>query len=240
MIPIEAMRENLQRVQGQIAEAARQAGRSVEEIKLVLVTKGQPPDLVKEVLELGVKRLGESYAEEGIQKMTALADYEDIKWHMIGHVQSRKAGLVADHFAILHSLDSFKLARRLDRTAAEAGRRLPVLLQINVSGEESKYGFPAPEAASWNDWHRELEGILRLPNLRVRGLMSLAPLVDDADKARPYFERTRLIRDALASNYADQDWRQLSMGMSNDFQAAIQEGATLLRIGTAILGPRPT
>lgn len=232
------IQNNYHQVLERIAQAARTAGRSPDAVRLVVVTKGHSIDTVRAVLEAGANLLGENYAEEGVEKILASSGEFRVQWHMIGHVQSRKAQLVSRHFDALHSLDSLKLAGRLDRFCAEAGRKLPVLLECNVSGEESKFGFSAWDEAGEAALLAEIEQILALPNLQVRGLMTMAPFLDDPQSARPYFRRLRLLRDRLASRFPQADWSELSMGMSGDFEAAIQEDATLLRIGTAIVGPR--
>ncbi len=157
---------------------------------------------------------------------------------MIGHVQSRKARLVADHFELLHSLDSLKLAQRLNRFAAERNRVLPVLLEFNVGGEESKSGWDASNESQWERLLPELNLLLDLPNLGVRGLMTMPPLEADPDQARRFFQRLRLLRDQLASHFPQADWRELSMGTSADYAVAVEEGATLVRVGTAIVGAR--
>jgi len=157
---------------------------------------------------------------------------------MIGHVQSRKARLVADHFALLHSLDSMKLARRLDRFAAEANRVLPVLLEFNVGGEESKAGWDATEASQWEALFPDVAAVLELPNLRVQGLMTMPPLENDQEDSRRFFQRLRQLQDRLSSQFPQADWRELSMGTSADYPVAVEEGATLVRVGTAIVGAR--
>jgi hypothetical protein len=239
----EILKENLQRVRARIEAAARAAGRAPEEITLVVVTKGHPVDAVEEIIEAGAQVLGESYAEEGQAKLqhieAGVRQALDVQWHMVGHVQSRKAEIVAAHFELLHSLDNLKLARRLDKFAGEAERRLPVLLQINVSGEASKYGWPAGKESDWPALEAEVEDILEMANLHIAGLMTIPPIVPDPEEARPFFARTRDLRDRLAARFPAADWGQLSMGMSADFEAAIHEGATLVRVGTAIMGPRP-
>ena len=152
----------------QITNAARRAGRDPQEIHLVVVTKSQPLEVVQAAIDAGVKILGENYPEEGVMKIQSLARQSGVEWHMIGHVQSRKARLVAEHFALLHSLDSLKLAGRLDRFAAEGRRVLQVLLEFNVGGEESKSGWNASDESSWDLLLPEIKSVLDLPNLRVR------------------------------------------------------------------------
>ncbi|MCL5428673.1 MAG: YggS family pyridoxal phosphate-dependent enzyme [Chloroflexi bacterium] len=232
------LRRNLEAVQARVEQIASRVGRDISGIRLVVVTKGHPVETVQALLELGVREVGESYVEEGREKQDALGPLAGLQWHMIGHVQSRKAEAAARHFDMIHSVDSLKLARRLDRFASKAERVTPILLECNVSGEHSKHGWPAWEEGQWPGILPEIEELLRLPNVRVHGLMSLAPYLDDMEKARPYFARTRNLRDYLAQLFPQAGWSQLSMGMSGDFEAAIMEGATILRIGTAIVGPR--
>jgi hypothetical protein len=158
---------------------------------------------------------------------------------MIGHVQSRKARLVIEHFDLLQSLDSLKLAKRLDRMAKEAGRALSVMLEFNVGGEESKFGWLAKNEKDWPALYSVIESIMGLENLQIRGLMTMPPLETDPEDARVYFRTLRLLRDHLTARYPDADWHELSMGTSVDYEVAVQEGATLVRVGTAILGSRP-
>jgi hypothetical protein len=233
-----SIRENYLRVLNQIADAARRSGRDPEQIRLVVVTKTQSLETVQAAIEAGVRILGENYPEEGVTKIQSLPAQTGVEWHMIGHVQSRKARLVADHFALLHSLDTLKLARRLDRFAEEAGRTLPVLIELNVGGEESKSGWDASTDAQWEAVLPEIAGLLELPHLRIQGLMTMPPLGMDPDDSRKYFQRLRLLRDRLASQFPQADWHELSMGTSSDFQVAVEEGATLVRVGTAIVGAR--
>ncbi|HEX9595957.1 MAG TPA: YggS family pyridoxal phosphate-dependent enzyme, partial [Anaerolineales bacterium] len=223
-----------------IANALKQAGRSAEDIGLVVVAKGHPAESVRTLHELGVRDLGESYVQEGRTKQGELATLTGMRWHMIGHVQSRKAEDVAKYFDLVHTVDTLKLATRLDRFAAAAGKQLPILLEVNVSGEASKYGWPARDENSFQSNLTEIENILQFPHVRVQGLMSMAPVTRKPEEARPYFARTRELREELRTRFPQGDWSQLSMGMSADFEAAILEGATLVRIGTAILGPRPS
>jgi PLP dependent protein len=236
---LENIAENYERVLEKISQAAQKSGRSPAEINLIVVTKGHPLEAVEAVLDAGAECLGENYVEEAVDKILAIYGKVRVEWHMIGHIQSRKASPVCEHFAWVHSLDSVKLARRLDRFAGESGRKLPVLMECNVSGEQSKYGWPAWNEADWSGLLPEFEQIVSLSNLDVRGLMTMAPFLDDPQAARPYFTKLRLLQEYLAVHIKQAKWDQLSMGMSADYIAAIQEGATMVRIGTAIMGPRP-
>ncbi len=234
---VQTIRANLERVQSQIVAAAARCGRNAHDVRLVVVTKTHPVERVRAAIQAGAAILGENYAEEAVEKMQALAD-APVEWHMIGHVQSRKANLVAAHFAMLHALDSIKLAARLNRFAQEYGRALPVLLEVNLSGEQSKYGFalfaPAYESAFFAD----VETLLTFSHLQVRGLMTMPPFAQNPEDSRPYFRQLAAWRDKLAARFPQADWRELSMGTSVDFVPAVEEGATLVRIGTAILGAR--
>ena len=233
------IQDNLHRVRERIAQAARAAGRDPDGVRLVVVTKGHPFEAVQQAIAAGAELLGENYVEEGVGKQQACGGAAPVQWHMIGHVQSRKARLVCEHFDCLHSLDSLKLARRLDSFAGELGRRLPVLLECNVSGEATKFGWNAWQADTWPELLPALAEVTALPNLSVCGLMTMAPFLEAPEQARPYFRRLRCLQEFLAGRLKQVDWTELSMGMSGDFEAAIQEGATLVRIGTAIMGPRP-
>jgi PLP dependent protein len=235
---IASIRENYLRVLDQITEAARRSGRDPEQVRLVVVTKTQTLETVQAAIEAGVHILGENYPEEGVTKIQSLPKQTGVEWHMIGHVQSRKARLVADHFALLHSLDSLKLARRLDRFAAEANRTLPVLLELNVGGEQSKSGWGASTEDQWNAVLPDIADLLELPHLRIQGLMTMPPLGTDPEDSRKYFQRLRSLGDRLVSQFPRADWHELSMGTSSDFQVAVEEGATLVRVGTAIVGAR--
>jgi pyridoxal phosphate enzyme (YggS family) len=225
-------------VQEQIDQAAQQSGRNPDAVRLMVVTKAQPMPVVRAAVEAGACILGENYAEEALEKILALRPDFAVEWHMIGHVQSRKASLVARNFDMLHSLDSLKLASRLDRFLDEQGKSMLVLLEANVSGEESKYGWPAWDEDRWPDLLPEFEKILALPRLEVCGLMTMPPYFEDPERTRPFFRRLCNLRDFLQKNLPQMDWRELSMGTSVDFVAAIQEGATYVRIGQAILGER--
>ena len=236
----ESVGSNLRRVQERIESAARSVGRPPETVTLVAVTKGHPREAIEAAFEAGVNRIGENYLEEAVSKMQEIPQRDRIEWHMIGHVQSRKARDVCEHFDWVHSVDSLKLARRLDRYAGERARPLPVLLECNVSGEESKFGFPAWDEMKWDELLPEFGRIAGLSHLNVRGLMTMAPYLPDPEDARPYFRRLRRLKEYLQDEGSPGDWEALSMGMSGDFEIAIQEGATIVRVGTAIFGERLT
>lgn len=250
------IRERFIRVQDSIEAAARKVGRSPDSMRLVVVTKSQPLHVVEAALQAGVRILGENYADEAVAKIEALQatltpsvagdrpmspESEkslSVEWHMIGHVQSRKAKLVARHFALIHSVDSVKLAERLNRLAGELGRTLEVLLEFNVGGEAGKSGWAAAEEAAWPGLIDEAGAVANLPNIAVRGLMTMPPLTANPEHARPYFRRLLRLRDLLAARVQRAEWSELSMGTSADFSVAVEEGATLVRVGEAILGPR--
>lgn len=231
-----SIRERYLQTLDRISAAEQRAGRVAGSTRLVVVTKSQPRDVVEAALEAGVKILGENYPEEAVGKIAAIGKI-DAEWHMIGHVQSRKAGLIPENFSLMHSLDSLKLASRLERIATE--RPLPVLLEFNVGGEAGKSGWQAVDESRWPELLPEIDMVLKLQRLAVRGLMTMPPLFDNYELARPYFQKLRRLRDFLQQRFSATDWSELSMGTSADFEAAVEEGATLVRVGTAIVGPRP-
>jgi pyridoxal phosphate enzyme (YggS family) len=221
-----------------IAAAAKHAGREPGAVKLVVVTKSQPVEVVRAAIEAGAQILGENYPEEGVTKIQFLREFSAVEWHMIGHVQSRKAQLVADNFNLLHSLDGLKLASRLNRFCEEAGRTLPTLLEFNVGEEQSKSGWPAWNEAHWSELVNDVSSILALPHLQVRGLMAMPPLGESAEYSRTFFQKTRRLQAFLAAQLPQTNFSELSMGTSTDYEVAVEEGATLVRVGTAIVGPR--
>jgi len=230
--------ENYQKTLDAIAASARKAGRMPESVRLVVVSKLQPIEVVEAAIEAGAQILGENYPEEAVQKITELKSPTGVEWHIIGHVQSRKARLVAEHFALFQSLDSLKLAERVDHFAAEFNRVLPVLLEFNVGDEESKSGWFASDETRWTDLLNDVNAVASLAYLQVRGLMTMPPLFTEPEAARPYFQRLRRLQDFLAKHVPQIEWSELSMGTSADYTVAVQEGATLVRVGQAILGQR--
>jgi len=233
------IRERYRTTLERIAAAAQASGREPDSVRLVVVTKAQPLEVVQATVQAGARLLGENYPDESVSKISSFEPESGVEWHMIGHVQSRKARLVIEHFDLLQSLDSLKLARRLDWMAKEAGRILPVMLEFNVGGEETKFGWTAKSEKDWHALYPLIESVLELENLQIRGLMTMPPLEENPEDARIYFRTLRLLRDHLAKRYPQADWRELSMGTSADYEVAVQEGATLVRIGTAIVGSRP-
>jgi PLP dependent protein len=230
---------NFEVVQTKIDQAARSAGRDPGQVKLVVVTKAQPLDVVQSVIEAGAQILGENYPEETVPKIHALGRPHGLAWHMIGHLQSRKAGLVVASFDLLQSLDSLHLAEKLNHLAAEQGTIFPVMIEFNVGGEESKHGWPASTEQHWDALLPTIEALFVLQNLSIRGLMTMPPWNENAEQSRPYFITLRRMANFFAKHFGEEHFRELSMGTSTDFIPAVQEGATLVRVGTAIVGPRP-
>lgn len=232
------LQANLQRVQDRIAAAAARVGRDPVSITLVAVSKTQPVEQLIRAYELGVRHFGENRVEEAAPKIAAFRQAvmdPSVVFHMIGHVQSRKADDVAALFDRVHSVDSVKLLERLARFAGGRAAPLPVLLEVNVSGEASKYGF---DATRRDEINAAVEAAARLEMVRLDGLMTMAPIVAQAELARPVFRALRELRDELAARYPAVDLPQLSMGMTDDFEVAVEEGATLVRVGRAIFGER--
>lgn len=244
----ESLADRLAAVQAEIAAACQRAGRVPEDVALVAVSKTHPAAAVVEAARAGVRCFGENRIEEALPKMAQVAalmadlTLESVQWHMIGRVQSRKARYVTGGFALLHSLDNLPLAVRLSRSLSDQGRTLDVLLEINISGEATKAGWnayqwtnsPTVRAALWAD----IAQVMVLPGVTVRGLMTMAPIVDEAEHTRPVFAALRQLREALIEEFPGTEWSHLSMGMSDDFPVAVEEGATLVRIGRAIFGSR--
>lgn len=250
---VNSLSERLSEIHNRMAEAAQRVHRDTSEIRLIGVSKMHSPELIREAYTAGLTDFGESRIQEAEPKIDALREeHPDMVWHLIGALQSNKAKRSVRLFDMVHSLDRLSLAQTLNRHIAEAveseytqatPQRLAVLLQVNVSGETSKYGFPL---FGWEDNHEllqqffgEVEQIISLPHLVIRGLMTIAPWADDPETARPTFQSTRQLRDMLTQQFPTQDWSELSMGMTDDFPIAIEEGATLVRIGRALFGERP-
>jgi PLP dependent protein len=228
--------ENIAAIRAKMADATRRVGRNADEIALMAVTKTHPPGRIREAYAAGLRLFGENRVQEFSSKAAALADLEHATWHMIGHLQTNKAAKAAELFCAVDSVDSLKLAEKLDAAARSLSKKLGVLVEVNVGREAAKSGV-APDS-------RELERLLmaapRLESLEFRGLMTVPPFTEDPEGSRPYFRKLRDLRDTIARRkLAAVSMDLLSMGMSHDFEVAIEEGSTCVRVGTAIFGERP-
>jgi pyridoxal phosphate enzyme (YggS family) len=229
---VDQIARNLALVRERIATAAQAAGRSSDSVRLVAVSKTFPAEAVRAAYQAGQRDFGENKVQEALQKIDATAELE-IRWHLIGHLQSNKARKAGPAFASIHSIDSVDLLRRVDAAAADAGAAPEVLIQVDLAGESTKHGMPAGEVGAIAHAARECRAA------RLVGLMLLPPWSDDPEATRPYFTRLRELRDRLVSEGIDRSHlRELSMGMSHDYEVAIQEGASIVRVGTAIFGKR--
>lgn len=232
-----AIAARLRQVEAEIAAAAERAGREPRSVRLVVVTKGHSPETVRQAYASGVRRFGENRVEEGLAKQGGLGDLAGVEWHLIGPIQSRKAKEIEGRFELLHAVDRLKIARLLDADAGRFGRPQKVLLECNVSGEASKAGWRVEDPGGWEGFVAEVRQVLSCSHLRVLGLMTMAPVTDDVAVQRRVFRRLaearRKLQDELGIGLPE-----LSMGMSDDYRAAVEEGSTLVRIGRAILGER--
>jgi pyridoxal phosphate enzyme (YggS family) len=227
--------ENLAVIHERIADAKHRAGRSADEIALMAVSKTQPPERIREAYAAGQRLFGENRVQEFAEKACALAEMRDAEWHMIGHLQTNKAVRAAELFTAMDSVDSVKLAEKLDTAARKLGKKLRVLIEINVGGEAAKSGV----AQDSRELEELLIAVLRFEALEFRGLMTVPPFTDDPKDARPFFRQLRELRDAIAARkLPGVSMDELSMGMSHDFEVAIEEGSTCVRVGTAIFGAR--
>ena len=224
-----AVAENLSRVREQIAEAAVKSGRSADDVELVTITKTHPAEKVREAIEAGQTLFGESRVQEARAKIPELPS--NIHWHFVGHLQKNKIRHALPLFEMIHSVDSLTLAQEVNRIADEEGLHGRVLFEVNVAGEGSKFGF-APDKL-----REQMEELLALPRLTILGLMTIPPMAEEAEASRKYFVQLRQLRDRLQTEFRV-DLAQLSMGMTQDFPIAVEEGATLVRVGTAIFGQR--
>ena len=223
--------ENLEFIRQRIAAAAERNGRSAGEVQLVAVSKTYPLEIIREAIEAGQQCFGENRVQDALPKIDSLPP--DLKWHLIGHLQTNKVRKVIGRFALFHGVDNTALAVQMNRIAEEFGVTASILLEVNISGEASKFGFTP------SDLPAALDTLLPLPHLRIEGLMTMAPYSENPDSARPVFEGLRKLRDAL-STATGHPLKQLSMGMSGDFEQGIAEGATIVRIGSSIFGSRST
>ena len=226
------MKQRLEKVRERIRQAAESSNRDADSVRLVAVSKTVAADIVREAIEAGVTILGESYVQEARDKFKALVQYP-VSWHFIGHLQSNKAKYAVRLFDLIHSVDSLKLTRELNKQAAKVDKVQQILVQVNISGEDTKSGISADEAPGL------IAEIGRLKNIAVKGLMTMPPYFYQPEKVRPFFAALRELRDRIKEHTPPNvSLDELSMGMTGDFEVAIKEGATLVRIGTAIFGER--
>lgn len=223
--------DNFKRVRARIADAASRAGRNPEDIKLVVVSKTVEVDKIKQAIKAGATILGENYIQEARNKIKEIG--QGARWDFIGHLQSNKAKPAVDLFEMIHSVDRLSLAQEINRVAEKKRKRMRILIQVNISGEETKSGIDSQRVSPL------VREIASMSNLSLEGLMTMPPYFDDPENARPYFTALRELRDTiLEKNIEGINLKELSMGMSGDFEVAIEEGSTLVRIGTAVFGER--
>jgi PLP dependent protein len=228
--------ENVARVRARIAAAARRVGRNPDSVTLMAVSKTVEPERILQACSAGIRVFGENRVQEFQEKFPALAELREAEWRLIGHLQTNKARKAVEIFHCVDSVDSLRLAEKLDQAAGQLGRVLPVLIEINVGGEDSKSGMPldSPELEEL------LLGVTRLEHLQVCGLMAVPPFAENPEATRPYFRLLRDLRDQIAGRQLPRlQMDVLSVGMSHDFEVAIEEGSTCVRVGTAIFGERP-
>ena len=228
---METIKNNLEIINGKIKKAALKANRNPEEIKLVAVTKTATIEQIKEAISAGVKIIGENKVQEAKEKYQILS--ADIEWHLVGHLQTNKAKYAVEIFDCTHSVDSIKLAQEINKRSFQFGKIMDVLVEVNVSGEETKYGIKPEEVEPF------IKKISEFPRIRVRGLMTIVPIVEDKEEVRPYFRKLRELSEKIKSkNIENVKMDYLSMGMTEDFEIAIEEGANMVRIGRGIFGFR--
>lgn len=234
--------DNYWRVRERIAQAARRAGRTDSDVTLVAISKGHPLSMIAALMQVGQRDFGENRVPEGSEKVVASRTTFDpaaaLRWHFVGNIQRRKAREVVEHFGLLHAVDRPELGERLSKLAVERATTVRILLECNTSGEASKAGFAtqhwAEDAAQRTAFFTQVTHLLTLPGLIIDGLMTMAPIVDDPEATRPVFRRLAGLRTALAQQFPQAPWSHLSMGMTDDFEVAVEEGATLVRVGRAI------
>lgn len=228
---VSSVKENIRAVREHIRNAALRAGRNPADIKLMGVTKTVDDDRIIEAIEAGIDIIGENYVQEGKRKIEKMG--KSVEWHMIGHLQTNKAKYVVRIFDMVHSVDRLKLATEINRRSAAQGVTTRILIEVNVSGEESKSGIPRDRAVDL------VRDVAVLDNLSIQGLMTMPPWFDDPEDARPYFVALRELRDRIArENIPNVAMNELSMGMSGDYKVAVEEGATIIRVGRFIFGER--
>jgi pyridoxal phosphate enzyme (YggS family) len=225
------IKNNLEIINEKIDKAAERSGRKSTDIKLLGATKQVDVDRIKEAVECGHRCFGENYVQEFLSKYEVLSEYKDIDWHFIGHLQKNKVKYIIDKVSLIQSVDKVSLAEQINKRAENLGQKIPILIEVNMGGEDSKSGIGVKELGNF------LELLSAFNNLKLSGLMALPPFCEDAEDSRKYFVKLRELRDSFNSSY--NTLNELSMGMSHDFEIAVEEGATIVRVGTAIFGERP-
>ena len=225
------LQENLQQVEANICKACENAGRKRSDVTLIAVSKTKPIEMLQTVYDLGPRDFGENKVQEMCEKMEVLP--KDIRWHMIGHLQRNKVKYIVDKVALIHSVDSLRLAETIENEAAKHNVTVPILIEVNVAQEESKFGLKTEEVLSL------VESVAALPHINIKGLMTIAPYVEDPEENRGIFRQLKKLSvDIAAKNINNVNMSVLSMGMTGDYQVAVQEGATMVRVGTGIFGER--
>lgn len=235
---METIKERYIKVTENIVTACNLVKRDSAEVKLVVVTKRQPAQKIIQVIEAGATILGENYPEEAWKKIINNPIMLTIQWHMIGNVQSRKIKYLVDYFNCIHTIDRLVSAQKIDEACAKVGKKMPALIEVNLSGEISKHGYPVYDKEKLNDFYDEIEKMLSLNWLSLTGLMTMPPSTNNQEDSRKIFRACRLLLEEISNRFNLPDFTQLSMGTSQDYEVAIQEGATFLRIGEAIMGER--
>lgn len=229
---MQSIKDRLENIKGRIEKTAMDCGRNPDSVRLIAVSKTVSPVIVQAAIEAGATILGENYVQEAREKISALSDFET-SWHFIGHLQSNKAKYAVKLFDLIHSVDSIKLARELNKQAQKDGKIQKILIQINISQEKTKSGISVDETADI------IQAIRGFENIKIKGLMTMPPFFNQPDRVRPFFAALRELRDQLADRaIPGVSLEELSMGMTGDFEVAIAEGATMVRVGTAIFGER--
>ena len=226
------MCKRLEAIKERVKSAAERAGRNPSDIKIVAVSKKKPASQIKELYGCGQRLFGENYIQEAIKKIEGLSNLKDISWHFIGHLQRNKAKFAVRYFDWIETVDSIRLARAINKKAGQIGKKINILVQVNIGREESKSGFLE------EDVRGAIEVIRELDNLNLRGLMTIPPRADTAEDSRVWFKKLALLKKQLTNIFPTLSLKELSMGMSRDFEVAIEEGATIVRIGTSLFGPR--
>ena len=225
------LKENLEEVEEKIAKACERAGRAREEVTLIAVSKTKPIEMLQEIYDEGIRDFGENKVQELTEKYEVMP--KDMKWHMIGHLQRNKVKYIVDKVALIHSVDSLRLAETIENEAAKHNVTVPILIEVNVAQEESKFGLKTEEVLSL------VESVAALPHINIKGLMTIAPYVEDPEENRGIFRQLKKLSvDIAAKNINNVNMSVLSMGMTGDYQVAVQEGATMVRVGTGIFGER--